>query len=57
MINGINSAKREQILEGAATAFLEQGYEKTSMDQIARIAGVSKNTIYNHFADKNYLSL
>jgi AcrR family transcriptional regulator len=55
MINGINSAKREQILEGAATAFLEQGYEKTSMDQIARIAGVSKNTIYNHFADKKEL--
>ncbi|KXV32971.1 TetR family transcriptional regulator [Gluconobacter thailandicus] len=45
-------AKREQILQGAEKVFLACGYEGASMSQIAREAGVSKGTLYNHFDGK-----
>ncbi len=35
--------------------FLQQGYASTSMDRVATIAGVSKQTIYSHFQDKEGL--
>lgn len=44
--------KALQILQGAREAFLELGYEGTSVDDIARRAGVSKPTLYVHFGDK-----
>lgn len=44
--------KAKQILAGARDAFMEGGFEGTSVDEIARRAGVSKPTIYKHFADK-----
>jgi AcrR family transcriptional regulator len=47
--------KRQQILDGAMQLFLKDGYEGTSMDRVAAAAGVSKNTIYNHFQDKEGL--
>ncbi|MBV9389095.1 MAG: TetR/AcrR family transcriptional regulator [Chroococcidiopsidaceae cyanobacterium CP_BM_ER_R8_30] len=47
--------KREQILKGATQVFLQHGYAGTSMDRVAAIAGVSKQTIYTHFHDKEGL--
>ena len=47
--------KREQILKGATRVFLQHGYAGTSMDRIAAEAGVSKQTIYSHFQDKEGL--
>ncbi|MEL7039027.1 MAG: TetR/AcrR family transcriptional regulator [Cyanobacteria bacterium J06592_8] len=47
--------KAEQILEGALPEFLAHGYSCTSMDKIAKSAGVSKQTLYSHFADKEGL--
>lgn len=47
--------KREQILQGATRVFLQHGYAGTSMDRVATEAGVSKQTIYSHFQDKNGL--
>lgn len=47
--------KREQILQGAMQVFLSQGYAATSMDRVAATAGVSKQTIYSHFQDKEGL--
>jgi AcrR family transcriptional regulator len=47
--------KREQILEGAMQVFLSHGYAGTSMDRAASAAGVSKQTIYSHFQDKEGL--
>jgi TetR/AcrR family transcriptional regulator, mexJK operon transcriptional repressor len=47
--------KPQQIREAAARLFQEQGYGAVSMDAIARAAGVSKATIYAHFADKAQL--
>jgi TetR/AcrR family transcriptional repressor of mexJK operon len=50
-----DSAKREEIVKAATQLFLEKGYELTSIEAVARQAGVSKLTIYSHFADKNEL--
>lgn len=47
--------KAEQILTGATQVFLQRGYERASMDRIAKAAGVSKQTLYSHFADKEDL--
>lgn len=49
------SAKRETILDAAIKAFREEGYESTSMDRIAEVAGASKRTVYNHFESKELL--
>jgi len=49
-------AKREEaVMEAAAGLFLRHGFRKASMDEIARAAGVSKPTLYAHFADKDAL--
>jgi TetR/AcrR family transcriptional repressor of mexJK operon len=47
--------KRNGILDAATTLFLRNGYLGTSMDEIAALAGVSKQTVYKHFADKESL--
>lgn len=47
--------KRRQILDGARTVFLAQGYDGASMDAIAKTAGVSKGTLYVYFANKETL--
>lgn len=43
------------IREAATTLFLRNGYLGTSMEEIATLAGVSKQTVYTHFADKERL--
>jgi AcrR family transcriptional regulator len=43
------------ILEAAATLFLRNGYLGTSVDDIAALAHVSKQTVYTHFVDKEQL--
>jgi TetR/AcrR family transcriptional regulator, mexJK operon transcriptional repressor len=50
-------AKRLAIVDAAKRAFLRDGYERTSVDTIAELAGVSKQTIYNHGEDKESLFL
>ena len=50
-----SSRKRVAILEAATTVFLRNGYLGTSMDEIAALAAVSKQTVYKHFADKERL--
>lgn len=50
-----SSAKRAAVLDAAQACFLEKGYAGTSMDLVAAKAGVSKATIYSHFASKDDL--
>jgi AcrR family transcriptional regulator len=50
-----DSAKRKQILDGARRVFLDLGFDGASMGEIARVAGVSKGTLYVYFADKHHL--
>lgn len=47
--------KRAAILEAAMALFPARGYDGVSMDAIAQQAGVSKLTVYSHFADKEAL--
>jgi len=49
--------KYDQVLEGARTVFLREGFEGASVDEIARGAGVSKATLYSYFPDKQSLFL
>ncbi|MEG3439684.1 TetR/AcrR family transcriptional regulator [Pannus brasiliensis CCIBt3594] len=49
------NSKREAILQGAMRVFSRSGYAGTSMDRVAAEAGVSKQTIYSHFQDKEGL--
>ncbi len=44
--------KRLAILRGALTVFARDGYARAGIDAIAKEAGVSTRTLYNHFADK-----
>lgn len=50
-----DSFKRRQIMDGARAAFLDQGFDATSMGGIARRAGVSKGTLYVYFDSKEEL--
>lgn len=52
---GRSERKREAIRAAARTLFLRQGYQGTSMDEIAALAAVSKQTVYKNFADKQQL--
>ena len=52
---GRSARKREDIIDTATALFLRYGYHSTSMDQIAADAGVSKQTVYKNFADKEQL--
>ncbi|AXI81414.1 TetR/AcrR family transcriptional regulator [Peterkaempfera bronchialis] len=47
--------KRQAIVRAARTVFGREGFTRSSVDVIAAEAGVSKRTIYNHFADKEQL--
>lgn len=49
------SRKRESILDAAQQAFVNDGFDNTSMDRIAELAGASKRTVYNHFPSKEAL--
>ncbi|MCF7518441.1 TetR/AcrR family transcriptional regulator [Pseudoalteromonas sp. L21] len=51
----LSQRKRLDILNAAETLFFQQGFEHTSMDQVASVAGVSKRTVYNHFENKDVL--
>lgn len=50
-------AKRDEILEVARAAFLELGYERTSMAEISARVGGSKATLYGYFPSKEALFL
>jgi len=45
-------AKREGIIRAATELFLQHGYTLTSVDAVAKLADVSKLTIYSHFDNK-----
>ncbi|MCD4733075.1 TetR/AcrR family transcriptional regulator [bacterium] len=47
--------KRATILEAAKRLFIRFGKRKTSVDEIARAAGVGKGTVYSYFKGKELL--
>lgn len=51
------SGKIEMILEAAQRLMLKHGLRGTSMEALARAAGIAKPTLYAYFADKNAVFL
>jgi TetR/AcrR family transcriptional repressor of mexJK operon len=52
---GRSARKRLAILEAGRQVFMRSGYGGASMDEIAAVAKVSKQTVYKHFTDKENL--
>ncbi|MBM7784984.1 TetR/AcrR family transcriptional regulator [Tenggerimyces flavus] len=53
--SGRSPAKRAAIVAAARVVFGRHGYIGASMDEVSAEAGVSKRTVYQHFADKQDL--
>jgi TetR/AcrR family transcriptional regulator, regulator of autoinduction and epiphytic fitness len=49
---GDATARRAEILDAALRVFGQYGYRRTSVDDIAREAGIAKGTVYLSFASK-----
>ncbi|NJD05242.1 MAG: TetR/AcrR family transcriptional regulator [Methylococcaceae bacterium] len=47
--------RMRRVLEAAEQQFLEQGFERTSVEAVAKASGVSKMTIYSYFPTKKAL--
>lgn len=52
MLRSVTDPKAETILQSAWQAFSAYGFRKTSMDDIARGAGMSRPAVYLHFRNK-----
>ena len=52
-----SQAMREKILNTATQLLIQKGSEKTSMQDIAQTAGISKGAIYHHFKSKDEIVL
>src|SRR6476646_7454145 len=48
-------ATRAQLIAIATRMFAERGYEDTSIEAVLREAGVSRGSLYHHFASKEAL--
>lgn len=48
-------AKRDEIIAAASSVFLTEGYDGASMGKIAAAAGLTPNTLYWYFANKDEL--
>lgn len=47
--------RRLALLDAAVTTFIRFGFRKTSMSEVARAAGISRQGLYLHFATKEQL--
>lgn len=52
---GSHLAKRMSVIEAAASVFCREGFAGANIDLIAVEAGVSRQTVYNHYRDKETL--
>jgi AcrR family transcriptional regulator len=57
MARGLSQRAHQKVLEAALNLFAERGIDATSVDAIAAASGVSKATIYKHWADKDALCM
>jgi len=48
---------RKAIIESAVALFSDKGFEKTSIEDIAKQAGIGKATVYTYFATKDEIFL
>jgi len=52
-MSGKESARQAHVLEAALAVFARHGFSKTSMEDIAKAAGISRQGIYLHFKNKD----
>lgn len=45
--------RRREIFNAAVNIFLEKGFQETSMQEIAEVAGMGKSTLYDYFKTKD----
>ena len=50
-------ARRDQILKAAVAVFAEKGFQKATIRDVAKMAGIADGTIYNYFENKTALML
>ena len=53
--SALADTRRRALLDAALTVFSRYGYKKTSMDEVARSAQLSRQGLYLHFATKEEL--
>src|SRR5580698_8171807 len=53
----LREKSREKILSAALDLFANKGYDATSIDSIAKAAGISKGLIYNYYESKKAVLL
>jgi len=60
-VAGVREEKKQQtrqaIIRAAVQLFGDQGYERTSIEKLARAAGIGKGTIYSYFKTKSEIFL
>jgi TetR/AcrR family fatty acid metabolism transcriptional regulator len=49
------AARRNQILDAATKVFAEKGFHRSTIKDIAKVAGIADGTIYNYFENKTAL--
>lgn len=53
----VKQFNREKVLEAAASVFQKKGYNGTSIDEILKMTGLSRSSLYDSFKDKHTLYL
>jgi AcrR family transcriptional regulator len=53
--NQRSAHRLEELVDAATTVFALKGYKRARIDEIARVAGISPGTVYNHVASKDAL--
>jgi TetR/AcrR family transcriptional regulator, transcriptional repressor of aconitase len=51
-MNDKRNITRKQIIDAASSCFAEYGYDKTTFDDVAKKAGISRTLIYTYFKTK-----
>src|SRR5215510_1166121 len=51
------AARRNQILDAATKVFAEKGFQRATIRDVAKTAGIADGTIYNYFENKTALML
>jgi AcrR family transcriptional regulator len=57
MSRGLSQKAHNKVVKAALELFADRGIDATSMDAIAASSGVSKATVYKHWADKDALAM
>ncbi len=53
----VKQFNKEKVLEAASTIFHQKGYNGTSIDEILKVTGLSRSSLYDSFQDKHNLYL